>query len=180
MGQAEAPFYFRKMLIYGGLSAAIYLLMTSVTLTHLIELNNMLPFDLRFNGYSYEAASALLEALGNEGRSYYLTRQIPLDIFYPALLTLTLINAMRWSDAKATCTLLLRTGTALSVTAMLADYAENIGITAMLVSYPSLSQGAVLVISAFTQVKSIATTLAVMVLLGMILTRIYRAFFANR
>lgn len=180
MGQAEAPFYFRKMLIYGGLSAAIYLLMTSVTLTHLFDLTDMLPFDLRFNGYSYEAANALLEALGHEGRRYYLTRQIPLDVFYPGLLALTLINAMRWSDAKAPCSLLLRTGTALSVTAMLADYAENIGITSMLLSFPTLSQGAVSVISAVTQVKSIATTLAVMVLLGMILTRIYRAFFANR
>lgn len=180
MGQAKAPLYFRKALIYLGISAAIYLLMVTVTLTHLRDLTDMQPFDLRFKGYSHEAAQALLEALGNDGRSYYLKRQIPLDVLYPALLALTLINWMRWLNAMTPCSVLLRAGIAISVIGMLADYAENIGIATMLLIHPALPQALVSVASAMTQVKSVATTLAVMALIGMIVVRIYRAHLAPR
>jgi len=42
-------------------------------------------FDMSPTGYSYAQALELLRSLGAEGRSTYLTVQIPIDLVYPAM-----------------------------------------------------------------------------------------------
>lgn len=79
---------FRLLLAATGL---VWLAMTFRTFPELRRLSGGLePFDLRLTGYGTGEASAYLEALGAEGRQYYLTAQQWLDMVFPALLALLL------------------------------------------------------------------------------------------
>jgi hypothetical protein len=51
-------------------------------------------------GYDESYARHLLDRLGEQGRRYYLTRQIPLDAIYPALLAIWLIALWRYLADK--------------------------------------------------------------------------------
>ena len=54
------------------------------TLAHLQALaGGAAPFDIRPLGYSYEEARAFLEAIGEQGRAYYLRPELLLDTIYP-------------------------------------------------------------------------------------------------
>ena len=54
------------------------------TLAHLQALaGGAAPFDISPLGYSYEEARAFLEALGEQGRAYYLRPELLLDTVYP-------------------------------------------------------------------------------------------------
>ena len=86
----------RAAAVFGTAATAVYLAMVLGTLPALEAQAGMMPFDLRPTGYSTDTALALLRALGAEGRFYYLTRQLPLDTLYPALMALTLSSLYRW------------------------------------------------------------------------------------
>ena len=75
----------------GLIAASIYWVMISVTLAHIEAVSGQTPFDMRPAGYGPTQAAALLEALGGDGRDYYLRRQLTLDTLYPAMLALTMI-----------------------------------------------------------------------------------------
>jgi hypothetical protein len=141
--------------------------MITVTLAQIQAVSGQVPFDMRPVGYSPQDATALLEGLGVEGRQYYLQRQIPLDTLYPALLALTLIFAMRWFGERIANEQLVSVGIILSVGAALCDYAENLGIAAMIWSWPKLPDALVYASSAATISKSVLTTIAVMYLVFM-------------
>ena len=83
--------------VSSGLAAAtVFCLMTTVTLSNIEAISGQVPFDMRPLGYGPQDAVTLLKSLGVEGRSYYLTHQIPLDTVYPALLALTLVTTNCW------------------------------------------------------------------------------------
>ena len=94
----------------GLIGASIYLLMINVTLAHIEMVSGHVPFDMRPFGYGPTEATTLLEALGMEGRKYYLSHQIPLDTLYPAILALTLIATICWFGQRIPNTKLLRFG----------------------------------------------------------------------
>lgn len=146
---------------FGLVAAAIYLLMIIVTLARIETVSGLVPFDMRPFGYGPADASALLDALGPDGRAYYLSRQIPLDTLYPAMLALTLIAMIRWFGRSAPHSGFVRLGIMLSVGAALFDYAENIGIVAMILSWPDPPVPLVLAASTASILKSALTTLAV-------------------
>ncbi|MDU8945919.1 hypothetical protein [Ovoidimarina sediminis] len=123
----------------GLIGASIYLMMINVTLAHIEEVSGHVPFDMRPFGYGSIEAAMLLEALGVEGRAYYLTHQIALDTLYPAMLTLTLIATICWFGQRMPNRKLVRYGIALSVGSALFDYAENLGIATMIWSWPEVS-----------------------------------------
>jgi len=162
-----------KAAILFGLGAMmIYLVMVLGTLRYLTDLAVVLPFDLRPTGYSPVDAAVLLEALGEAGRQYYLTHQIPLDTLYPGLLALTLISTLRWRAARFGPTLMTRIGVPLAILAATFDYLENLGIGLMLLvgAEPTLVQAA----STATMLKSALTTaamLAVVATLASVLLR---------
>ncbi|PRY26951.1 hypothetical protein CLV78_1011056 [Aliiruegeria haliotis] len=157
----------------GVIGASIYLLMIKVTLAHIEAVSGYVPFDMRPIGYSPADAATLLEALGAEGRAYYLSYQILLDTLYPAALALTLIATLLWIGQRISGSMLVRFGIALSASSALFDYIENLGIVAMIWSWPSISVPLVNAASTATIVKSVITTLAVLVVLlsGIIRTR---------
>lgn len=143
------------------IAATLYTLMINVTLAHIEEISGHIPFDMRPLGYSPTEAATLLEALGVEGRAYYVRRQIPLDILYPAMLALTLIATILWFSQRMPKSRIVRPAVALSVGSALCDYIENLGIIAMIWSWPDVSVPLVNAASTATIAKSALTTLAV-------------------
>ncbi|WP_282026312.1 hypothetical protein [Limimaricola cinnabarinus] len=123
----------------GLMAASIYMLMISVTLAHIESVSGQVPFDMRPSGYGPTGAMALLDALGVDGRGYYLTRQIALDTIYPAMLALTMVAAICWLGQRMPNRKLVRFGIAFSVVGALFDYVENLGIIAMIWSWPEVS-----------------------------------------
>lgn len=150
---------------FGAAGVTIYLLMINITLAHLDAVSTLTPFDMRPLGYGPQEAAALLEALGEEGRVYYLTRQIPLDTVYPALLALTLIFAIYWFRRDLTESKLARVGVCASIGAAMLDYVENLGVAAMILSWPNLPDHLIHATSAATVAKSGTTTVAVLLVL---------------
>ena len=148
--------------------ALVYAVMVTVTLSHIEAVSNQVPFDMRPFGYSPQEAGALLAALGEEGRMYYLTRQIPLDTLYPALLAMTLVSSILFFTRRWPGSMLAGIGIAFSVSAALFDYAENLGIAMMILCWPDLSHGVVHAANAATIAKSGSTTaaLAIAFLIG--------------
>lgn len=161
----------------GLIAASIYFLMMSVTLAHIEAVSSQVPFDMRPSGYGPTEAAALLDALGAEGRDYYLSRQIALDTAYPAMLALTMIGAICWLGQRMANRRLVRFGIALSVASALFDYVENLGIMAMISSWPEVSVPLVYAASSATVLKSVTTTLAVLLVLmvGFNWTRLSKA-----
>lgn len=161
----------------GLIGASIYLLMINVTLAHIEEVSGHVPFDMRPFGYGSTEAVTLLEALGVEGRAYYLSHQIALDTLYPFMLTLTLIATICWLGQRMPNRKLIRFGIAISVGSALFDYIENLGIAAMIWSWPEISVPLVYATSSATILKSALTTLAVLLtlLVGFNRTRLSEA-----
>jgi len=146
---------------FGGIGALIYVLMISVTLAQIEVVSGQVPFDMRPLGYNPQDAAALLEGLGDAGRRYYLSRQIPLDTAYPAVLALFLVSLMHWFGQWMPTRHLIRIGITISIGAALCDYSENLGIIAMIMRWPDLSVPLVYASSVATVAKSFLTTAAV-------------------
>src|SRR5258708_2531913 len=78
-------------------SVAIWAVMVFGTLAHLRDLaHGLAPFDARPSGYGPEEAEALLNALGEAGRSYYADVQLRIDTVYPATYALSRGLALWW------------------------------------------------------------------------------------
>lgn len=151
-----------------GLTGAIlYTLMIKVTLAHIQDISGHPPFDMRPFGYAPTDAATLLSALGADGRAYYLRHQIPLDTLYPAMLSLTLIATIFWFRQRMPNSKLVRLGVVFSVGSALFDYLENLGISAMIWSWPNVSTSLVYAASTATIAKSALTTSAVVLVLIM-------------
>lgn len=157
--------YGSHAIAFGIAAIGIYLLMVGITLNHIELLTELRPFDMRPGGYSPQQAHALLEALGTEGRQYYLRRQIPLDLIYPALMALTLISFLKWLESQGVNRVLSNVGIWLSVGAAMADYLENVGICTMILSWPDLADTIVHAASAASIAKAGLTTFAVLIVI---------------
>lgn len=161
----------RVVLAFFIVTQVVYLVMVLVTLPHLRQASGgMDAFDLLPGGYGFDDATRFLGALGAEGRSYYLGRQIPLDLVYPGLFALSYALLWKWLLAKATgLPKMLGAVIYLPLFAGLADYAENAGIIAMLIQFPDLSEMLVATASTFTIIKALSSTLFFVALLGLLL-----------
>lgn len=161
--------YGRLAIGFGFAATCIYFVMINITLKHIETLTGLIPFDMRPGGYSLEQANALLNALGAEGNRYYLTRQIPLDLIYPALMAITLISILKWLAAKHVARILTNIGVWLSLGAAVADYLENAGIVMMILNWPEPQTYLVHAASTASIAKAGLTTLAVLsVIIGLI------------
>lgn len=157
--------YGRQAALFGLAATGVYLLMIFGTLARIETLSGLRPFDMRPGGYSAELANSLIDALGSSGRWYYLTRQIPLDLVYPALMALTLISLFKWFGSRDVSQKIVRIGIWVSIAAAIADYLENAGICVMILSWPEVSFNTVLAASVASIVKSGLTATAVLIVL---------------
>ena len=161
----------RVVLAFFIVTQVVYLIMVLVTLPHLRDVSGgMDAFDMLPGGYSFADATRFLTALGAEGRSYYLGRQIPLDLLYPGLFAISYALVWKWLLAKATgLPGMLGAVMYLPLFAGLADYAENAGIIAMLITFPDVSEMLVAMASTFTIIKAASSSLYFVALVGLIL-----------
>ena len=166
--------YGMAVICFGLVGAVIYLLMINVTLPHIEAISGQIPFDMRPFGYGLHEATQLLEGLEEAGRRYYLTRQIPIDTIYPALLALTLVSMMCWLGLRLPNSRLVRVGIVFSVGAAFFDYTENLGIAVMISSWPNMPNGLVYAASTATVLKSCLTVAAVSTALLLGATRLRR------
>ena len=159
------------------LAPSVYVAMVGVTLAHLEFVSGQVLFDMRPFGYGPSDAATLLNALGTDGREYYLSHQIPLDTLYPALLALTLSSTVCWFGRRLPNKGLVYLGVAFAVGSALFDYLENLGIVAMIFGWSDLTGSLVYAASTATIAKSVTTTLAVMLVLatGVIWARLPKA-----
>ncbi len=156
------------------LTNVIYIFMLTVTIPRTMSHSNgMKLLDMMPTGYDLNYVSQLFDSLGEIGRRYYLTNQIPVDMIYPLLFGLSyclllayFLKKLKKLNAPYIYLCLL------PIIAGIADYLENFGIITMLKSYPDLTQGMVSTTSLFSVIKSISTSLffitliIVLILLG--------------
>ena len=113
-------------------------------------------FDMNF-GYSYEKASQFLSLLTEEGRQVYLTRQLPLDFFYPiAYGVFFALLLYQLSGRKALVVL--------PVLLAAFDYCENVCVYRML-TVASLPQALVSVASVATIAKTVMMYVCILLIL---------------
>ena len=120
-------------------------------------------FDMNF-GYSYETASRFLSLLSEEGRSIYLTRQLPLDFFYPiAYGVFFSLLLVKLSGRKV----------AIVLPALLAvcDYCENVCVYKMLTATP-LPRALVSIASVATSAKTVLMYLCFLLIIALLVKRI--------
>jgi hypothetical protein len=150
----------KNVLIFVVAALTIYSLMLSWSLPHLTNLaGGQRVFDMVPGGYDANYASQLLQALGDEGRQFYLSRQIPLDTLYPLLFAVSLILLSNWLSARLTVLeSWFHLAGYLPIGSAVADYIENLLIILMIREYPTLPEGMVQSASAATLIKSGLTT----------------------
>lgn len=157
----------RKVLLPFILTNIIYVFMLTVTIPKVMEFSGgMKLLDMMPGGYTSEYVKTLFNNLGNEGRSAYLYKQIPVDMIYPLLFGVSycmvmayFLNKLGKLDSKLIylCYIPILSG--------LFDYLENIGIILMLIGYPDISMGLIKLTSIFSVCKSVSTTIFFMMLI---------------
>ena len=149
------------------LTNAVFVFMLSVTIPKTMRFSNGLKLlDLMPMGYDLNYVRELFDSLGEIGRGVYLTSQIPVDMIYPLLFGLTYCILLAYFLKKISKLIAPYTYLCLlPIIAGIADYLENLGIIAMLKSYPELTEIAVKATSSFSVIKSISTSVFFIVLI---------------
>jgi len=133
------------------------------TLAHLQALaGGDAPFDIRPLGYSYKGARSFLDAIGEQGRAFYLHPQLILDTIYPPFYAVSRGLALWWLTIPgrlydgAVPQRWRWTVVAMPIVMAICDGVENVGIAKMLWTWPDLSPGLVQISSFATRVKFLA------------------------
>ncbi len=158
----------KKVLLLFALTTMVYLTMVLITIPQVMAYGSeMRLLDMMLLGYDIAYVNDLFDALGSKGREAYLHMQIPLDMIYPALFAISYCLVLGFFlnklDKLKTSLVYL---CLLPFVAGAMDYAENIGIISMLKAYPEISNSAVTITSYFSILKSMATTLYFVILIG--------------
>jgi len=166
-----------KMVIIGlimtNLVFAIMILITIPTTSNFA--GGMDILDMKPGGYSMDYILMLFELLGDEGRAFYLTRQLPIDFIYPGLFALSgVINFIYLLKKLYPTQLSLNWILVFPIIAGVADYFENIGIIVMLNTFPALHEGVAQTTSILSITKSTSSTfywVAFLILIGIWIAR---------
>lgn len=151
----------RRVLVFWAMFAvmlAVYLTMVFWSLPHLKQAaGGRVAFDLRPMGYDPQEARALLAALGEQGRAFYLDVQHRLDAVYPALLAAVLVFAFGLLSRGW----IFWTLGAAAIVASAFDYMENHAVAAMLRMAPDdVSDAMIASASQWTILKSASASIA--------------------
>ncbi len=160
------------------LTNVVYMIMLTVTIPKTMKFSNeMRLLDMMPMGYDLNYVSDLFSSLGENGRWIYLTNQIPVDMIYPLLFGLTYGLLLAYFLKKLNkLNVPFSYLCLLPIIAGIADYLENLGIIAMLKSYPELTEIAVKTTSSFSVIKSISTSVFFIVLLIVLIMLGFKAF----
>lgn len=122
---------------------------------------SILDFETR---YSADFAYNFLASMGEAGRAFHLIKIMPLDIFFPASFMLLQFCWMSYFLKKITKKeSSFRLLPILAIIYMLLDWTENIGITAMLITFPKRLPVVAVTTGIITSIKLtvVATSLGV-------------------
>ena len=155
-----------RQVLYGSVVAVtigLYVAIMAWSAPRIADAAGGLPiFDLRPGGYDIAAARAFLAELSAEGRDFYLQVQLQLDRFYPPFMALTLVWAtLRLAPAGRYRGL----ATLPAILAAAFDYAENALVARMHAGPGGLTAELVESASIATQVKSLFTALALIIVI---------------
>ncbi len=148
------------------LATTNYLVMVLWSLPQVAEMaGGLIPFDMRPAGYSFSDAMAFLNAIGDPGREFYLNTQQRLDLFYPALLAMSVaVPLVHWLPAYLGWPMAV-----LAVGAAVFDYLENWAVAAMLVvNSDEVTESVVSTASFYTLAKSVLTTIVLLTLFAVL------------
>jgi hypothetical protein len=165
-----------KVLVLFIVTSAVYVFMLMVTIPGVLAYSNgMKILDMMPSGFTPEYVMELLETLGEEGREFYLFRQIPMDMIYPLLFGITyclLIGFFLKVLQKSNTKLIY-----LSIFPLVAgffDYCENIGIIMLLKNWPDFSEILAQTTNIFALIKSAASTITFSLLIILLIIVIIR------
>jgi hypothetical protein len=164
------------------LSVALWAPLSFVTVPHLQQsAGGLPPFDVRLRGYGYEEARALLLALGEAGRAYYLNPELVLDTIFPPIYAASGALALWWLTmpgrlCDGAVPMAWRvTLVAFPVAELVFDGVENFCIAKMIWTWPDLSPGLVRVASLATQLKFVAAAPTLISLVVLVVAAARRA-----
>jgi hypothetical protein len=150
-----------KILALLFLTNVIYVIMLTITIPRVMSYaGGMRLLDMMPTGYDPEYVNILLKTLGPDGRNAYLFNQLPLDMIYPFLFGITYCLLLAYLFNK-----LEKLKSALFYLCFIPlfsgffDYGENIGIIALLTSYPDNSVLWSQITNVFSVLKSSFTSL---------------------
>ena len=150
----------KKVLILFILTNLVYMSMLLLTIPATMEFSGgMRLLDMMPLGYDRNYVEALFLALGEEGRNFYLYRQLPVDFIYPLLFGISYSLLLAFLLKKLNKFESWYLMCLLPIIAGLADYAENFGIIHLLHAYPEVSGFAVDITGTFSVVKSSLSTI---------------------
>jgi hypothetical protein len=155
--QFPSGFLVASLLLVSGLLWAVMFFGTLAYLSRLA--GGLKPFDIRPTGYSYEEAWAFINAIGEQGRAYYLNPELIIDTVYPPLYAISRAFALWWLTMpgrvrRALLPLGLRYAfIGIPVAMASLDIIENSCIARMLWTWPDLSSGVVSISSVATETK---------------------------
>jgi hypothetical protein len=163
----------QRQLLYWALvggTLIFYLVMVIWSLPYISDMvGGLVAFDLRPTGYSLAEAHELLAALSPVATEFYLTTQQRLDMVYPVLLTATLGFGL-WNLTAGWPKVVRWLLVGVALLGGGADYAENFRVAVMLrAGADNVDAAMVQAASGATVLKSGATSLAMMALLGLAL-----------
>lgn len=149
----------KKAVLFTALFAIVYILInfSGIGVSGLLKITggaNILDFEF---GYTNEKAYHMLTALGTEGRAFYLTKIMPVDFLFPLSYMLFYAELIALIIKCANHKNWYKYFLFLPVLAMLFDWLENVGVIAMLGSYPNLPKWAAFMASCAGILKIIFT-----------------------
>lgn len=165
----------RKLLWISGILTITIMLVMNLYLIPAIEATTegIRCFDMQSTGYSYDTAMQFLALLSEEGRSIYLTQQLPLDFIYPIAYTvffLLLIEKLTGASAKE------QKWIAVYLPAILlpvSDYAENL-CSIRLLTTADPARSFVAVAGTITLIKSILMYAVFAIVLVLLIRKLKR------
>lgn len=149
----------KKAALFTALFVAFYILInySGTGVAGLLKITggaNILDFEF---GYNQEEAYQMLTALGTDGRSFYLTKILPLDFPFPFVYMLCFAGWIALLIKHATHKDWYKFLLLIPALTMLFDWMENVGVIAMLNGYPELPVWSVLLASISGMLKTVFT-----------------------
>jgi hypothetical protein len=156
----------RKALLFTVFFASMYTIInfTYYGVAGLLKITNganILDFEF---GYTADKAYNILTALGELGRSYYLSNIIPLDFLFPFSYMIFYAGWIALLIKNISITVTSRYIVVVPICAMIFDWIENTGIIIMLSTYPDIPAAAVYVASVSGILKTLFTYSSIIII----------------
>lgn len=158
----------------------VYMLLVSipkvVNFSGSMKIPDMLPI-----GYEPDYILSLFDKLGEQGRNVYLHQQLPVDLIYPFLFSITyflvifyLLQKLQKLNSETYYLGLL------PLMGGLFDYLENFVLIYMLEAYPAITVSTIKLCAFFTVFKSMLSSISFLIIIVLVLKLIHQKLLASK